>query len=99
MSTAQCRWGILGTARIARKIWKAVRNAGNAELVAVASRDADRARRFIGECQADVLLTPGPAACGGYQELLDRDDVDAVYVPLPTGVRKEWVLQAARAGK
>jgi predicted dehydrogenase len=99
MSTPICRWGILGTANIARKNWKAIRNAGNAALVAVASRDSERARRFIDECQADVPLTPRPAACGSYQELLNRDDIDAVYVPLPTGIRKESVLQAARAGK
>jgi predicted dehydrogenase len=99
MSTPLCRWGILGTARTARKNWKAIRNAGNSTLVAVASRDRERARRFIEECQADVPLTPQPAACGSYQELLDRDDIDAVYVPLPTGIRKEWVLQAAKAGK
>jgi predicted dehydrogenase len=99
MSTSRCRWGILGTANIARKNWKAIRNASNSTLVAVASRDAERARHFIAECQADVTLTPEPVACGGYQELLDRDDINAVYIPLPTGVRKEWVLQAARAGK
>jgi predicted dehydrogenase len=99
MSAPLCRWGILGTAHIARKNWKAIRNAGNSILVAVASRDPQRARRFIEECQADVPLTPQPAACGGYQQLLDRDDIDAVYLPLPTGIRKEWVLQAARAGK
>ena len=99
MSTALCRWGILGTARIARKNWKAIRNAGNSALVAVASRDPQRARQFIEECQADVPLTPSPAACGSYQELLDRDDIDAVYLPLPTGIRKEWVLHAATAGK
>jgi predicted dehydrogenase len=99
MSTPLCRWGILGTARIARKNWKAIRHADNSTLVAVASRDPQRARQFIEQCQADVPLTPKPAACGSYQELLDRDDIDAVYLPLPTGIRKPWVLQAARSGK
>ncbi len=99
MASALCRWGILGTARIARKNWKAIRNAGNSALVAAASRDLARARQFIDECQADVPLTPRPTACGSYSELLDRNDIDAVYVPLPTGVRKDWVLRAARAGK
>src|SRR6516225_3372734 len=99
MSTPLCRWGILGTAWIARKNWKAIRNAGNSTLTAVASRDAERVRRFIEECQADVPLTPVPAACASYQELLDRDDIDAVYIPLPTGIRKDWVIQAARSGK
>jgi predicted dehydrogenase len=99
MSKSRCRWGILGTARIARKNWKAIRNAENSVLVAVASRDPLRARQFIEECQADVPQEPKPAACGSYRELLDRNDIDAVYIPLPTGIRKEWVIQAAQAGK
>src|SRR5262249_8795083 len=99
MSTALCRWGILGTARIPGKNGRAIRNAATSALVAVASRDPERARRFVEECQADVPLTPMPTACGSYQELLGRDDIDAVYLPLPTGVRKEWVLRAAGAGK
>ena len=38
-------------------------------------------------------------ALDSYDALLARDDVDATYVPLPTGVRKEWVIRAAQAGK
>jgi predicted dehydrogenase len=94
-----CGWGILGTANIARKNWKAMRNSGNSRLVAVASRSADRAQQFIDECQAHVPYDPAPRACGSYEELLRRADVDAVYIPLPTGIRKEWVIRAAAAGK
>jgi predicted dehydrogenase len=99
MAQPLCRWGILGTANIARKNWKAMRHAGNAALVAVASRERERAQRFIDECQASVPLAQAPAACGSYEELLGRKDVDAVYIPLPTGMRKEWVVRAAQAGK
>jgi predicted dehydrogenase len=99
MSQTHCRWGILGTANIARKNWQAIRNAGNSRLVAVASRDTARARRFIDDCQAEAPMTPAPVACGSYEELLDRSDIDAVYVPLPTAVRQPWVLRAAAAGK
>jgi predicted dehydrogenase len=60
MSAALCRWGILGTARIARKNWLAIRNAGNSALVAVASRDLERARLFIEECQAVASLPSRP---------------------------------------
>jgi predicted dehydrogenase len=94
-----CRWGILGTANIARKNWKAIRVADNATLSAVASRDAAKAKKFIDECQSDVAFASAPAACGGYDELLKRSDVDAVYIPLPTGIRREWVIKAAQAGK
>jgi len=98
MASPICRWGILGTANIARKNYKAIRNAGNARLVAVASREKAKAQRFIDECQEHVPLSPAPEPVG-YDELLARKDIDAVYIPLPTGIRKEWVLKAAAAGK
>ncbi len=93
-----CRFGILGAATIARKNWQAIRSAGNATLTAVASRSRERAGQFIQESQASAPFPAVPRACG-YSELLTSDDVDAVYVPLPTGVRKTWVLRAAAAGK
>src|SRR5437588_9607976 len=99
MPAKLCRWGILGTANIARKNWQAIRNARNATLLAVASRDRERAGRFIAECQADVPFPTAPVPCGSYPELLQRGDIDAVYLPLPTGIRKQWVLHAADVGK
>lgn len=94
-----CRWGILGAANIARKNWKAIRRAGNASLIAVASRDRAKAQQFIDDCQSDVPMPTAPTPCGAYEELLAREDIDAVYIPLPTGIRAEWVTRAARAGK
>ena len=94
-----CRWGILGTAGIARKNWMAIRLSGNARVAAVASRSVDSANRFVQECSEQVPVEIQPAALGSYEELLDRDDVDAVYIPLPTALRYEWVLKAAEAGK
>jgi predicted dehydrogenase len=99
MSQTLCRWGILGTANIARKYWQAIHHAGNSALVAVASRDRARAQCFIEECTAAIPMRPAPLACNSYAELVERDDIDAVYLPLPTGIRKEWVLRAAEAGK
>ena len=99
MQKTICRWGILGTANIARKNWQAIRNAPNCSLTAVASRDPDRCRLFIGECQQYVPFDPPPRVMGSYEELLASDDVDAVYIPLPTGIRKLWVIRAAEAGK
>ena len=66
----QCRWGILGTANIARKNWKAIWNSANATVVAVGSRTAERSAQFIDECQTQVPFATRPAACGSYDELL-----------------------------
>ena len=93
------RWGILGSAQIARKNWKAIRNSQNGIITAVASRDLERGRRFIDACQADAPFETKPLAVGSYEELLAAADVDGIYMPLPTGIRKEWVLRAAEAGK
>jgi len=42
----------------------------------------------------------GPVeALGSYDEIVTSENVDAVYVPIPTGIRKEWVIKAAEAGK
>ncbi|WP_395748164.1 Gfo/Idh/MocA family protein [Prosthecobacter sp.] len=98
-TTPHCRWGILGAAFIARKNWQAIRDAGNATLVAVASRDLSRAQAFIDECQSSAPHPVLPQAMDDYAALLARADIDAVYIPLPTGLRKEWVIRAAQAGK
>ncbi len=89
----------MSTAGIGRKNWKAIFHSGNAVISAVASRDVKRSRAFIRDCQRDWPFAVEPAACGSYDELLASRGVDAVYIPLPTGLRKEWVLRAAAAGK
>jgi predicted dehydrogenase len=68
-------------------------------LTAVASRDVEKCRRFVAECQSHVPFGPPPRICGSYEELLSLDGVDAVYLPLPTVVRKPWAIRAAEAGK
>lgn len=99
MSNRVCRWGILSAANIARKNWLAAWNAENATIVAVASRTKEKAQQFIDDCNAHSSFDPKPLALGSYEELLKRSDIDAVYIPLPTGMRKEWVIRAAEAGK
>ncbi len=99
MSEKLCRWGILGTAGIARKNWAAMHLCGNARVAAVASRNTQSASRFIDECSAEVPQAVQPEAVGSYEALLERDDIDAVYIPLPTAMRHQWVMRAAQAGK
>jgi predicted dehydrogenase len=99
VNARKLRWGILGTANIARKNWRAIQLTGNSTVAAVASRDRERSRRFIAECQAEAPMATVPQAFGSYDDLLAGETVDAVYVPLPTGRRREWVVRAAEAGK
>ena len=86
------RWGILGTARIAAKVCRAMHAAEGAAVVAVASRDADRARAWAAEHGVG-------RGYGSYEELLRDDEIDAVYIPLPPALHAEWTIRAAEAGK
>lgn len=86
------RVGLLGCASIARRrTGPAMLREPAVELVAVASRDAAKAAEFGAEFGADPVH--------GYAALLERSDLDAVYVPLPTGLHAEWIERALRAGK
>ncbi|MFE3588712.1 Gfo/Idh/MocA family protein [Streptomyces niveus] len=86
------RIGVLGCAEIARRrMLPAFAADAGTELVAVASRDITRARDAVGPYDARPVH--------GYRALLDRDDIDAVYVPLPAALHHTWVEAALRAGK
>ncbi|MFP5342133.1 MAG: Gfo/Idh/MocA family protein [Candidatus Limnocylindria bacterium] len=87
------RWGILSPADIAlKKVVPGMQRAARCEVVAIASRDPERARQA-----ADRL---GIArAHGSYEALLADPDVDAVYIPLPNHLHADWAIAAARAGK
>jgi predicted dehydrogenase len=93
------RIGFLSTAGIGRKNWKAIFHSSNAVVSAVASRDAQKSRQFIDDCQREFAFAETPRAFGSYEELLASPDVDAVYVPLPTALRKDLVVRAAQNGK
>src|SRR5437867_2763804 len=86
------RWGILGTSRIADLQARTIRSSGNCELRAVASRD-------LGIAQAWARERAVPLAFGSYEEMLRSDEIDAVYIPLPNSLHKEWSVRAAQNGK
>ena len=87
------RWGIMSTAQIAEhRVIPGIRGSTSGEVVAVASRNLEKASEF-----AKRLAIP--IAYGSYEELLDSNEIDAIYCPLPTGMHKEWALKAAQARK
>ena len=86
------RIGVMGCADIA---WRAMIpsfiDCSEVSLVAVASRSRKKAEKFSAHFDCEGLV--------GYESLLCRKDVEAVYMPLPTGLHKEWVRKTIEAGK
>ena len=86
------RWGILSTARITDALIGPLKQSERSELVAVASRNLDKARTFA---QDNGI----PQAYDSYEELVADPTIDVVYIPLPNHLHGEWAVKAAEAGK
>jgi len=92
-SSEKIKWGILGCAAIAEKsLIPAFKKAQGAELVAIASRSAAKARDWAEKFNL-------PKSYGSYEDLLADKEIEAVYIPLPNHLHFEWTVRALRAGK
>jgi xylose dehydrogenase (NAD/NADP) len=86
------RWGFLSTARINEAVLAGTRQTDAAEVVAVASRDQERAEVYARKHGIE-------RAHGSYEALLDDPAVEAVYISLPNSLHVEWSIRALEAGK
>lgn len=87
------RIGVLGCANIAhRSVIPAILSLPEQfELVAIASRTKDKAAQFAQEFNCEAIAP--------YEQIIERQDIDALYIPLPTGLHKEWINKALSSGK
>lgn len=92
MKTTPFGFGIVGTGMIAGVIANALAQSTKARLRAVSSRQLENAEKFVAE-------RPGVAAVQGLDALLRRDDIDAIYLAIPTVAKEASALAAIAAGK
>ncbi|MCI5188749.1 MAG: gfo/Idh/MocA family oxidoreductase [Candidatus Electrothrix sp. AS4_5] len=86
------RFGVIGCANIAMKSFiPALKKSKTAELTAVASRSLEKAEKFANKFHCIPVC--------GYENLLKRNDIDAVYIATPTGLHAHWVIASAQSGK
>ena len=87
------RFGVLGAARITPKaLIDASADVHSMQITRVAARDEQRATAFAEKHKI-------PSVSESYQALIEADDVDVVYNPLPMNLHAEWSIAALRAGK
>ncbi len=85
------RIGVIGCANVAeRYMIPAIKASSYFELVAVASRTKEKAENFAGKFSCEHIVD--------YSNLLQRGDIEAVYIPLPTGLHEEWAIKALKKG-
>ncbi len=85
-------WGIVGSGGISGAHCDAVRECERAELVAFCDIKLDRAERRASE-------NGGGDVYEDFNELLARDDIDAISICAPSGLHATIGVAAARAGK
>ena len=87
------RWAVLGVAKIATaKVIPAMQKGEWSEVVAIASRDLDKAATAAGKLGIRK-------AFGSYEEALADPEIEAIYNPLPNHLHVPWSIRAAEAGK
>lgn len=87
------RWGIISTANIGRAaVVPAIHASRNGVVTTIGSRNADTAKSFAAKAKIPVFH-------GSYQAVIDDSQVDAVYLPLPNHLHREWTIKAAERGK
>jgi predicted dehydrogenase len=87
------RWGVLSTADIGlERVVPAIQRGSNCDVVAIASRDGVRAK-----AAADRLGIP--STFSSYEAMVEAGGIDALYIPLPNHLHKQWAVAAAGAGK
>ena len=90
---SKVRWGILGAAKIAREwLIPAIQLSSGGIVTAIASRDHEKGEAI----QARFNI---PHLYASYESLLNSNEVDAIYVPLPNSLHVEWTHKAIAAGQ
>ena len=85
------RWGLLGAGIILNRWMQGALQAEGMEIRAIASRTPDSARKMAEKWKIDTVLT--------YEEMLERDDIDVVDIPVPHTAHKDLAIRAMKAHK
>ena len=84
------RWGLLGAGILLERWMKGFYQVEDAEIAAIASRTPETARRMADRFGISDALS--------YDEILKRDDIDVMYIPVPHTAHKELAIRAMEAG-
>ena len=87
------RIGVLGVSNhLIKRVILPLNKTEHCYISAIASRNIDKAK----SCAKKFGIEK---AFGNYQDIIDSDEIDLVYIPLPNHIHSDWVEKAALAGK
>ena len=87
-------WGIIGLGNIAYEFAKAFAQINNAKLLAISSKDENKLKKFRQQFNVELKFS-----FKNYQDLINCEEVDIVYIALPNSFHKQWILKAIKNNK
>ena len=88
------RWGIIGPGNIANNFADGLKESFSGQLTAIASKNNERRESF-----GDKYNIDGALRFSSYDDLLNSENIDAVYISTPHTLHAEWTIKAAGKGK
>lgn len=94
MISKKINWGIIGLGNIAHEFSKAIISTNNSKLIAISSNDENKLKKFIQQYNVEPRFS-----FKNYQDLINCNEVDIVYIALPNSLHKQWILNAIKNKK
>jgi predicted dehydrogenase len=92
-ASSKVRWGVVSAAQIGlNHVIPAIQRSSNGRVVCIGTPNVVRTQE-----RTEKLGVP--RVYDSYGAVLDDAEVEAVYIPLPNSMHREWTLRAAEAGK
>ena len=89
---SKIKFGIIGCSSIAKKSTiPAIVTGKNSVLEMIGSRSVRKAKKFATEFTCNEF--------GSYDDVLNNENIDAVYISLPMSMHEKWAIKAAKSGK
>ena len=90
----QINWGIIGLGSIAYRFAESFKFLDKAKLLGIASRDSNKLKKFQEDFKIDNNY-----CFNNYENLLKSNNIDIIYIALPTSFHYEWISKCLEKGK
>jgi len=87
-------WGIIGLGNIALQFAKAFKDSTNSKLKGISSTNLEKIKVFQKKFEINKEY-----CFNNYQDLLNSNNIDIVYIALPNSMHKEWILKSINNNK
>ena len=84
-------WGILGLGEIAHKFSTSFLETTNAKLLAVASRNINKLKKFKEQFNIEPKYL-----FNSYEDLINCKEIDIVYIALPNSLHHDWIIKSIK---